>query len=65
MANSGPCVRPMQPVIQSDLLGLFRGAIGLVLEVLLEQQVREMVGARRYERMGSRKDHLKDRKSVG
>ncbi len=58
MANSAPCVRPTQPVIQSDLLGLFRGAIGLVLEVLLEQQVREMVGARRYERMGSRKDHL-------
>lgn len=58
MANSAPCVRPTQPVIQSDLLGLFRGAIGLVLEVLLEQQVREMVGARRYERLGSRKDHL-------
>lgn len=30
----------------------------MVLEVLLEQQVREMVGARRYERVGSRKDHL-------
>lgn len=58
MANSAPCARPTQPVIQSDLLGLFRGAIGLVLEVLLEQQVREMVGARRYERLGSRKDHL-------
>ncbi len=58
MANSAPCVLPTQPVIQSDLLGLFRGAIGLVLEVLLEQQVREMVGARRYERLGSRKDHL-------
>ena len=58
MANSAPCVRPTQPVIQSDLLALFRGAIGLVLEVLLEQQVREMVGARRYERLGNRKDHL-------
>jgi len=58
MANSAPSVRPTQPIIQSDLLGLFRGAIGLVLEVLLEQQVREMVGARRYERLGSRKDHL-------
>ena len=58
MANSAPSVRPTQPVIQSDLLGLFRGAIGLVLEVLLQQQVREMVGARRYERLGSRKDQL-------
>lgn len=58
MANCAPGARPTQQVIQSDLLGLFRGAIGLVLEVLLEQQVREMVGARRYERLGSRKDHL-------
>jgi transposase-like protein len=58
MANFAPGALPAQQVIQSDLLGLFRGAIGLVLEVLLEQQVREMVGARRYERLGSRKDHL-------
>lgn len=58
MANSAPFVRPTQSVIRGDLLGLFRGAIAVVLEVLLEQEVREMVGARRYERMGSRKDHL-------
>lgn len=58
MANSAPTALPTQPGIQGDLLALFRGAIGLVLEVLLEQQVREMVGARRYERLGSRKDHL-------
>ncbi len=38
MANSAPCVLPTQPVIQSDLLGLFRGAIGLVLEVLLSSR---------------------------
>jgi hypothetical protein len=30
----------------------------VTLECLLEQEVREMVGARRYERLGSRKDHL-------
>lgn len=58
MANSAPFVRPTQSAIRGDLLGLFRGAIAVVLEVLLEQEVREMVGARRYERMGSRKDHL-------
>lgn len=58
MANSAPATLPTQPGIQGDLLALFRGAIGLVLEVLLEQQVREMVGARRYERLGTRKDHL-------
>lgn len=58
MANSAPIDRPTQSSIRTDLLGLFRGAIAVVLEVLLEQEVREMVGARRYERMGSRKDHL-------
>jgi transposase-like protein len=58
VSNSAPAALPTQQTIQSDLLGLFRGVIALVLEVLLEQQVREMVGARRYERLGSRKDHL-------
>jgi transposase-like protein len=41
-----------------DITALFRGAIQLVLECVLEQEVREMIGARRYERLGSRKDHL-------
>jgi len=41
-----------------DLSELFRGAIRLVIETVLEQEVREMVGARRYERLGSRKDHF-------
>jgi putative transposase len=44
--------------IRTDVAALFRGAIRLTLECLLEQEVREMVGARRYERLGSRKDHL-------
>lgn len=42
----------------SDLQTLFRGAIRLVLESVLDQEVRELVGARRYERIGSRKDVL-------
>lgn len=47
-----------QEEIGLDLASLFRGAIRLVLECVLDQEVREMVGARRYERLGSRKDHL-------
>lgn len=47
-----------QEEIRTDIGALFRGAIRVTLECLLEQEVREMVGARRYERLGSRKDHL-------
>ncbi len=47
-----------QEEIRHDIGSLFRGAIRLMLECLLEQEVKEMVGARRYERLGSRKDHL-------
>jgi transposase-like protein len=47
-----------QAEIRMDIAALFRGAIRVTLECLLEQEVREMVGARRYERLGSRKDHL-------
>jgi transposase-like protein len=47
-----------QETIQTDIGALFRGAIRVTLECLLEQEVREMVGARRYERLASRKDHL-------
>jgi len=47
-----------QEEIRADIGALFRGAIRVTLECLLEQEVREMVGARRYERLGNRKDHL-------
>jgi putative transposase len=47
-----------QEEIRADIGSLFRGAIRVTLECLLEQEVREMVGARRYERLASRKDHL-------
>jgi transposase-like protein len=45
-----------QEVIQQDLRSVFRAAIRVTLESLLELEVKEMVGARRYERMASRKD---------
>jgi putative transposase len=51
-------VAAAQEEIRHDVGGLFRGAIRLILECLLEEEVKEMVGARRYERLGSRKDHL-------
>jgi putative transposase len=51
-------VAAAQEEIRQDVGSLFRGAIRLMLECLLEEEVKEMVGARRYERLGSRKDHL-------
>jgi putative transposase len=46
----------MQEELGSDLGQLFRGAIRMTLEALLEQEVRELVGARRWARVASRKD---------
>jgi hypothetical protein len=53
--------------IQADIGALFRAAIRVTLECLLEQEVREMVvGARRYERLGTREaTHMADVKIVG
>lgn len=48
--------RPTQGQVNGDLRELFRGTIRLTLEMLLAEVVKEMVGARRYERIGSRKD---------
>lgn len=45
-----------QAEVQSDLLSIFRGAIKMTLESLLEEEVRRMVGAPRWARMSHRKD---------
>jgi len=58
MEESAQFAASAQEEIRHDLTSLFRGAIRVMLECLLEQEVKEMVGARRYERLGSRKDHL-------
>lgn len=58
MEESAQFAGSAQEEIRHDLNSLFRGAIRVMLECLLEQEVKEMVGARRYERLGSRKDHL-------
>jgi putative transposase len=58
MGESAVFVPVEQEEIRADIGALFRGAIRVTLECLLEQEVREMVGARRYERLASRKDRL-------
>ncbi len=43
---------PTQENFQTDLRSIFQGAIRVVLELILEEEIREMVGARRFERVG-------------
>ena len=48
--------RATQDELRADLKSLFQGAIRLTLEMVLEEELKAMVGARRFERVGSRKD---------
>ncbi len=47
---------PSQQEVHLDLRALFAGAVQVVLEQLLDEEVREMVGAERFERAVGRKD---------
>ena len=49
--------RATQEELRQDLKSLFQGAILVTLEMVLEEELKAMVGARRFERVGSRKDH--------
>ena len=49
--------RATQDELRQDLTSLFQGAIRLTLEMVLEEELKAMVGARRFERVGSRKGH--------
>ena len=49
--------RATQDELRQELRALFQGAIRITLEMVLEEEVKAMVGARRFERIGSRKDH--------
>jgi len=49
--------RATQDELRGELRALFQGAIRLTLEMVLEEELKAMVGARRFERIGSRKDH--------
>jgi putative transposase len=57
MQNVVEMGRVAQDELRQDLNAMFRGAIRLTLEMVLEEEVKAMVGARRFERVGSRKDH--------
>ena len=46
-----------QDELRQDLRALFQGAIRLTLEMVLEEELKAMVGARRFERVGSRSGH--------
>lgn len=47
---------PTQENIRTDLRTLFRGAVRVALEVALEDELREMVGAKKWERQAQRVD---------
>ncbi len=47
---------PTQENVRTDLRCVFQGAIRVVLELILEEELREMVGAGRWERFGRRVD---------
>ena len=49
--------RATQDELRGELRALFQGAIRLTLEMVLEEELKAMVGARRFERIGSRKGH--------
>ena len=49
--------RATQEELRRDLKSLFQVAIRVTLEMVLEEELKAMVGARRFERVGSRKDH--------
>jgi transposase-like protein len=57
MEDSGAFERPTQGEMGTDISSLFRGAVRLVIENVLQEEVRELVGARRYQRLSGRKDH--------
>lgn len=55
MTDDADFEMPTQAAVKTDLQALFRNAVRLALEVALEEEIREMVGARRYQRLGDRK----------
>ncbi len=47
---------PTQENIRTDLRSVFQGAIRVALELILEEEIRSMVGAKRWERQAQRVD---------
>jgi transposase-like protein len=57
MSDDAEFARPLQETIQTDLHALFRGAVRIALETVLEDEIRHLVGAGRYQRLGDRRGH--------
>lgn len=47
---------PTQENVHADLRSVFQGAVKLALETVLDEVVRDLIGARRWQRLASRKD---------
>jgi len=47
---------PTQENVHADLRSVFQGAVRLALETVLDEVVRDLIGARRWQRLASRKD---------
>ena len=56
MNNDAPTPFPTQEEVTVDLQSVFRGAIRVALESLLEEELRELVGAAPFERTAARRD---------
>ncbi len=56
MNNDTPIQFPEREDVQNDLRDVFRGAIRFTLEAFLEEQLVEMIGAERYQRVTHRRD---------
>ena len=56
MNNDTPIQFPEREDVQDDLRDVFRGAIRFTLEAFLEEQLVEMIGAERYQRVTPRRD---------
>ena len=56
MSNDTPIQFPERQDVQEDLRALFRGAIRFTLEAFLEEELVEMIGAGRYQRVTHRRD---------
>ena len=57
MAKNEVFELPSQENVQTDLRELCRGAIRVVLELTLEEELKSIVGAKRFERAAARHDH--------
>ena len=47
-------VPPLHEEVRTDVKALFLGAIRMTLEMLLEEEIREMVGVGRWQKLGGR-----------